>query len=383
MLTTGTKLLVGATVAAFVAAIVYGLAKNGTLGVVGLLSAATALGLLAGINLVARDSNVSAMDAEAVVEAPASRSAPSPSLWPLVVAGGAGLIVFGLVTEQAFFLLGVILVGLGMFEWMLEAWSERASADVAFNREARGRLSGPLEFPVLAAVAAVVVIFSFSRIMLFLSKTAGPVAFVIVALLILGGGFGFAYQKSVRSSAIAAITAIGALGLVAGGVAAGLEGERELQPHESTADLGDEAACDTSDETEADENATQTVGNKANVSAVITLGDGDELTASLSGGRETTRMAIGRSNAANVIFRNESNEPRRLVLSTGTKAAVDENGEEIEGERILDQRCTALAEEGGSQLLTFKIDKSSRNADEPFQFTVPGVDAAPIEVVVP
>ncbi|MBA2386560.1 MAG: cytochrome c oxidase subunit 4, partial [Acidimicrobiia bacterium] len=141
MLTTGTKLLVGATVAAFVAAIVYGLAKNGTLGVVGLLSAATALGLLAGINLVARDSNVSAMDAEAVVEAPASRSAPSPSLWPLVVAGGAGLIVFGLVTEQAFFLLGVILVGLGMFEWMLEAWSERASADVAFNREARGRLS--------------------------------------------------------------------------------------------------------------------------------------------------------------------------------------------------------------------------------------------------
>ncbi|MGI8763915.1 MAG: hypothetical protein ACR2LO_07890, partial [Ilumatobacteraceae bacterium] len=95
MLTTGTKLLVGATVAAFVAAIVYGLAKDGTLGVVGLLSAATALGLLAGINLVARDSNVSAMDAEAVVEAPASRSAPSPSLWPLVVAGGAGLIVFG------------------------------------------------------------------------------------------------------------------------------------------------------------------------------------------------------------------------------------------------------------------------------------------------
>lgn len=383
MLTTGTKLLVGAAVAAVVAAVVYGVAQDGTLGVVGLLSAAAALGLLAGINIVARDSNVSAMDADAVLEAAAARPAPPPSLWPLVVAGGAGLIVFGLVTEQAFFLLGVVLVGLGVFEWMLEAWSERASADVAFNSEARGRLSGPLEFPALAAVGAVVVIFSFSRIMLFLSKTAGPVAFGVIALLILGAGFGFAYQKSVRSSAIAIITAVGALGLVAGGVAAGLEGERQLQPHESTAELGKEAACDTSEETEADENATQTVANKANVSAVITLGGGDELTASMSGGRETSQIVVGRSNAANIIFRNESGEPRRLVLTTGTKAAVDENGEEIEGERIPDQRCTALAEEGGSQLLTFKIDKSSRDADEPFQFTVPGVEATPIEVVVP
>lgn len=383
MLTTGTKLLVGATVAAVVAAIVYGVTQEGTLGVVGLLSAAAALGLLAGVNIAVRDSNVSAMDAAAAIEAPAARVAPSPTLWPLVVAGGAGLTVLGLVTEQAFFMLGVVVVGLGIVEWMLEAWSERASADASFNREARGRLAGPLEFPVLAAVAAVVVIFSFSRIMLFLSKTAGPVAFVVVALLILAGGSVFAHQTSIRSSAIAAITVVGALGLVAGGVAAGLEGERELHPHESTADLGQEARCDTTEETEADENATQTVGDKANVTAVVTLSDDGELTASLSGGRQASQIVVGRSSPANIIFRNESDERRRLLLTTGTKAVVDEAGEEVEGERLPDQQCTALAEEGGAQLLTFEIDKSSRAAEEPFAFTVPGVDASPIEVVVP
>ncbi len=383
MFTTGTKLLVGGMVVAVLAAIAYGATQDGTLGVVGLLSAAAALGLLAGVNMAVRDSNVSAMDADAVAAAAATRTAPAPGLWPLVVAGGAGLIVLGLVTVQAFFLLGVVVVGLGMVEWMLDAWSERASADVSFNREARGRLAGPLEFPVLAAVAAVVVIFSFSRIMLFLSKTAGPVAFVIVALLILAGGSAFAYQTSIKSSAIAALTAVGVLGLVAGGVAAGLDGERELHPHQSTADLARESECDTSEEEEADENASQTVGNKANVSAVLTLDDGNELTASVSGGRETSQIVVGRSNAANVIFRNESEEPRRLLLTTGTRTAVDEAGEEIEGERVPDQQCTALAEEGGSQLLTVKIDKSSGDADEPFEFTVPGVEASPIELVVP
>ena len=311
------------------------------------------------------------------------RRAPAPSLWPLVVAGGGGLITLGVVTQQAFVLFGVALLVLGAVQWMLDAWSERASADVEFNVEARERLAAPLELPVLAAIAAAVVVFSFSRIMLVISKTAGPVAFGVIAALVLAGGFVFAFARNIRSSAIAAVTAVGALGLVAGGVAAGLEGERPLHPHETTGDLRAESACDTTEETEADENASQTVGNKANVAAEITLSGDERLSARPPGLPASQRMIVGRGNAANVIFRNESPEPRRLVLTTGSKPALDEQGEEIEGERVPDQRCTALAEEGGAQLLTFEINKPSATSEDPFRFTVPGVDGQAIEVVVP
>ena len=51
-------------------------------------------------------------------------------------------------------------------EWMVQAWSERASADQAYNTEVRERIALPLEFPILAAVGVGVIIYSFSRVML-------------------------------------------------------------------------------------------------------------------------------------------------------------------------------------------------------------------------
>jgi hypothetical protein len=357
MLTNGSKLLLAAATLAAVAAIVYGVTQDGTLGVVGLLSAAIALGLLAGIVIATRDGNVSAMDEAAAQTAVATHVAPEGNVWPLMVAGGAALVVLGLVTQSAFVMLGIGLLLIAGLQWMVDAWSQSASADGTFNRDTRARFAGPLEVPLLATAVGGVVVFSFSRIMLFLSKTAGPVAFVVAAVLILAGGFLFASQRSMRSTAVAGVTAFAALGLVAGGVAAGLDGERFIEEHETTALLREESECDTTDETHADENASQTVGNKAAVMADITLDS--------------------------IIFHNESDEPRRLTLTMGQRPLLDEEGEEIDGQTTPDQRCTALAEEGGSQVLTFTIDKRSAVADEPFELTVPGVEGQAIEVVVP
>ena len=64
MFTTGTKFLLGATVAALIGTLLYGLTQDGTLGTIGLVSAAVALSLLAAINVALRDSNVSALDQE-------------------------------------------------------------------------------------------------------------------------------------------------------------------------------------------------------------------------------------------------------------------------------------------------------------------------------
>ena len=181
------------------------------------------------------------------------------------------LVVVGLITYPVIFIFGLVALLAATVEWMVQAWSERASADTRFNEAVRGRIAHPLEFPILGAVALGIVIYSFSRIMLFLSKTGGPAVFIVIAALILVGGFLFAYRPSLRGGVIAGVMAIAAVGLVTGGIVAALEGERETEAHETTGDLADDGECDTPDETEADDNASQNVAAKANVTAEIVL----------------------------------------------------------------------------------------------------------------
>ena len=54
---------------AIVGAIVYGVTQDGAMGTIGLVSAACALGFLAGINLFTRDANIDPADAAAVATA--------------------------------------------------------------------------------------------------------------------------------------------------------------------------------------------------------------------------------------------------------------------------------------------------------------------------
>ena len=227
MTPTGSRFLFGAASLATIGAVVYGITQEGSLGTIGLISAALALFLLAGVNLYTRDADVSSMDPAATTESAAAAPAPGPSLWPLVAAVGAVLLVVGLITYPVIFIFGLVALLAATVEWMVQAWSERASADTRFNEGVRGRIAHPLEFPILGAVALGIVIYSFSRIMLFLSKTGGPAVFIVIAALILLFGFLFAYRPSLRGGAIAGVMAIAAVGLVTGGIVAALEGERE------------------------------------------------------------------------------------------------------------------------------------------------------------
>ncbi|MEJ7720254.1 MAG: hypothetical protein WKF58_07280 [Ilumatobacteraceae bacterium] len=140
MLTNGSKLLLAGTTLAVVAAIVYGVTQDGTLGVVGLLSAAIALGLLAGIVIATRDGNVSAMDEAAAQTAVATHVASEGNVWPLIVAGGAALVVLGLVTQSAFVILGIGLLLIAGLQWMVDAGA-RAHLLTARSTATRGPAS--------------------------------------------------------------------------------------------------------------------------------------------------------------------------------------------------------------------------------------------------
>ncbi len=384
MFTTGSKLLIGSAVVATIAAVVYGLAQGGSLGTGGLIFAAIALSFLAGVNVFTRDADVSAMDTAVLTESPAATRTPPGTMWPIVAAIGGVLVVVGLVTYPPVFIFGIIALLGAAVEWMIEAWSERASADMQYNADVRGRLAHPLEFPLLAVIGVVVLVYSFSRIMLWLSKTSGPALFATIAALVLLIGFLVAFRPSIRTGAIGALCTIAALGLVAGGASAALAGQRTIDPHETTDELSSGGKCDESAATEADKNSSQSVAAKASITAEITLDRSGKLTARAAGvAGPQTSLTITRANVTNVMFHNESGKPRRLVLDLGTKPQLDTTGNTIPDTSVPDQRCTQLADYGGSQLLTFSIAVPSWAAAQPYAFIVPGVDTAKLPVTVP
>ena len=105
-------------------------------------------------------------------------------------------------------------------------------------------MANPFEFPIAGVVAIGIIVYSFSRIMLWLSKTNTVLAFGVLAAIFLAFAFLFAYRPSIKSRAMISIVAIGAVGLVAGGAAAGIDGEREIHPHETTEELASEGICE-------------------------------------------------------------------------------------------------------------------------------------------
>ena len=318
------------------------------------------------------------MDTAALTDSAAAHRAPWPSLWPAVGALGAVLVVVGLVTYPAVFVLGIVALLAATVEWTLEAWSERASGDETYNSEVRQRFAHPAEFPVLAALGFGVIVYSFSRIMLALSKEGGPAAFGMIAALVLGAGFLVAFRRNLDGKVVGGVAAVAVLALVAGGVAAALSGEREIHPHETIEDVAAAGECSL-EEIEADDNAPQTVSDKANLFAELTVTDDAELVATQLGvPGETESLTFQRANPTNVLFVNESDEQRRLVL----EYAVRVENATGELEPVPAQSCTTLVEEGGSQLMTFSIDLPSE-VNGPYQFVVPGLDDQAIEVIVP
>jgi hypothetical protein len=375
MFTTGSKLLIGSAAAAAVFAVAYGVAQGGALGTIGLISAAVALAGLAGLNVFVRDSNVSAMDHDAFESSAAAQATARPSLWPLLVALGATTLTLGLVTTRAFFIVGLAAVIAGAVEWLFQGWSERASADARYNADVRNQMADPMELPIAGAIGAAVVIYAFSRVMLGLpSKSSTVVAFAVAAALVLAVGAFVGLRRGVSKTSLTGAFSVAAIALIGAGTFAGLNGEREIEEHHSTAYIAEENECGT-EETEADERASQTVASKANLAAEL-LFDGTTLTADVPGfDGDFDALTLPRSNPSNVMFRNDSGHHARLVIEMHP-ALVDD--QPAGPERL----CTALVEDGGAQLLTIEFDRPSRAVDDGYRFTVAGSDAT-LDVVVP
>jgi hypothetical protein len=382
MITTGSKLLIGSAVVATLAAIMYGITQDGVLGTIGLGSAAVALAFLAGVNLAIRDSNVLDTDPASVEASAAARVRPNNSLWPFLFGAGAIVLTVGMVTTQVVVTIGLVVLLAAGTEWVVQAWSERTSSDPAHNDEVRIRTLGPLEFPLFGAIAVGILVYAFSRMMLYFTQANTVIFFAVVAGILLIIGFVVAFRPSVRSGAIGGILAVAAVAIIAGGVVTAVDGQREIHEHETVGELSEDGICESPDEFEADENASQSVSASASVAAILTLDSSGDLSFKKPGQTPDVQqeMTLARSNTSNIIFVNQSDQERRLSLDLGTESVEGADGEE---EEVPFQMCTTLVEEDGEQLLTVLIPVPSSAVPGGYRFFVPGVDSAELNLVVP
>ena len=315
---------------------------------------------------------------------PRDASLVRASMWPLVTVAGVVLLILGLVVAQVYFIFGIVVVLAALTEWLVQAWSESASDDAAHNDSARRRLLHPIEFPVIATLGLGVIIFAFSRIMLAISKSAGAVAFMVLSSLVLLVGAIFALRPALKSAIVSGICVVGAVGIVAGGIAgqgAGLRSdlvEAAEEGHYTHRECGEEKSK------YFDKKAMKTLSLRTNPVAIIELRDG-VLSAVMTGFNEPQKsVSVPRGNPVTFIFRNFDAAERRMVASLGAAMGTGaESSSEKEGHSNANETCTQLIPQGAEQALTITYAKPSIAQVEPLTLTVPGVEGQAIEVVVP
>ena len=373
MFSTGFKYFLGVTMLS-IAALVMSLFVLDQLAIAGVAISMliTVTALLAGIAVATRDGQTTTSTPDS------SSELATQSIWPLVSGIGVVLLAVGLVTSSVVFFAGLIVLLAALAEWMVQSWSERASKDTNYNALARKRLLNPIEFPVLAALGLGVVIYSFSRIMLTVNKTTGASLFIIFGALVLVGGVLFAIKPNMKRSIGVAICVLGALGIVAGGLASAVSGEREELVEAAAEGHFTHAECGPEESKYFDKLAEGTLSLRSSVSATVVYQDG-ELIAKVQGVNGVQKsITVARSNPTNIVFRNDTQGEFRLVAHLGDKVA----DKTAEGESHKNETCTQLVAPGAEQGLTLRIAKPS-SAENVYYLYIAGAEDKKIEMVVP
>lgn len=248
MFTTGSKWFFGLGTVAFVLAVVYGYSTGGDLlgpftagywGGVGdhlgytiLVSIALVGDLLGILSLATRDASPSALAELAGTEAAPDALVPRHgAYWPLVGAFGVGLVVLGLVISNVLFIAGFfVLLAVGV-EWMVLAWSDRATGDPDTNRLVRNRVMAAFEVPLAGFLIVGVTVAAVSRLFLTSSKLGAVAVATVLGVLILALGALIATRPKLSANAVAAILVVCAVGIVAVGVGSAARGERVIEHH--------------------------------------------------------------------------------------------------------------------------------------------------------
>jgi hypothetical protein len=346
MFTIGSKFFFGLAAAALVAGTVYWFDTNlDFFGVIVLLSLGATAAFIGGVVIAFRDADLSApaVEATSAADAEGASRGPrvSPSMWPIIGAFGAGLVAIGLVYDRRWFLGGLVVLIATTIEWVVQAWSDRASDDPEYNAGVRARLMHPLEFPILGVLSVGIVIFGFSRVMLAIPKSAAVGVFIGVGALVLVIAAVLSTPRRLSGAVLSSVLVLGGVGVLTAGVVGASTGERdELHNHE--------------EEVGPEKSTSNAVADKASVAAVVTVN---------AEGMTPTELSLARSASLNLLFVNDDAVPRQLVVEAGVQPKLQDDGQPA-----TDANGTAITEpiefrsdyigEGKAAVLTVTMPKS-------------------------
>lgn len=247
MFTTGFKFFFGLATALVLGAVVYGYSTGGEhvgpitwgwkggvgdhVGYVTLMAGGVVAATISFVIVAFRDADPSAQAHYLGVDGIVPTAEVTGSFWPVVGAFGAGVGLLGLVLSPVVFVAGIVVCSLAAIEWMMDAWADRATGDAAANAALRDRVMAPFEIPMAGAMTVAVIVLAGSRIFLNSSRNGAVLWAGVIATAIFGLGILYAAKPKMSRNVIAGLVLACGLAVIAGGIIAGVDGEREFHPH--------------------------------------------------------------------------------------------------------------------------------------------------------
>jgi plastocyanin len=230
MFTTESRVYLGISAVALVAAIAYAIGTDDHMGSVLFLSAFAAAAFLGGLMVRAGRLEASAPIGSLAEREGGDRRFVAPTFWPVAAAVAIAVLLVGFTTDKAFFVLGLgaaVLAALGWYGQTFRDHRDQADPNALIVQD---RIISPAGLPLIAAVGIAIVVISFSRILLAASETGAWIIALAAAALIMLLCTLIAL-KPISTAAIAGIAALAGLVVVVGGVSAASRGERTFERH--------------------------------------------------------------------------------------------------------------------------------------------------------
>ena len=208
---------------------------------VGLFAAAAAL---AGLLIAFRDADP---EAEAQVvhmeSVPLTRAPSGVNYLPALGALAFVLLLIGVATETGRLTYAAVAVLLVVaFTWTVRTWAERATGDDHTNAELYHRFIDPFRVPVISILLIGLVAIGLSRVLLSVSKVGSVWVFGLVALVFFLVAVLLALKPSSAKWVTTAVVVLGAIAIIAAGIAGAVVGERDFDHHDTGAHTTEGAA---------------------------------------------------------------------------------------------------------------------------------------------
>jgi hypothetical protein len=241
----GSKYLFAISLTSLIAALAYGVITGGSpvgvvsagykggvgdhLGYIMLVFAATTSLVLGSISVITRDGDAEELARLAGTDVVPPVTQPAdPAYWGLLTAFGVASMIIGAARSRIFLYLGFAVFFVLLVQWLIHAWSDRATGDPEVNRVIRHRVLGPIEVPLMGTLGIAVVVLGVSRVFLAApSKVWSTTIGAIITVLVFGAAV-LLSKIEVKRSVMNGIVILGAVAVLAGGIVGAAVGERDF-----------------------------------------------------------------------------------------------------------------------------------------------------------